>query len=576
MMNTGENGTLQYTEEGVNSSIVALFFVLCRDLPDERLYSMMNKHMEKSVNKSECITDLFVIAMQTRDCRGGKGERTLSYKMFIHLYKFYPAAVRQLFGLFGEYGYYKDLFQMSKLAATILLPCDARSFTSGIIEIIVEQIKKDTSILDGHVGSASIDAQISMCAKYCPREGKHFTSDKVLFSGMVNALFPDTPTTNKKQYRQLISRLTRAINIPETKMCEKRFKEIDFAKMPSRCAKKFSKAFLNEKIDHKKVSKFGLGGTRITGNNETGNNETGNRYPQDVDRVLCRQHMLDAAKKCELKGGQLDPHELIEPIYSNFNQHKLSDAQLEVINAQWIHMRKQMQQVLNANETLSKPLRLIPLSDVSGSMNGIPMIVSIALGILVSEINHPAFRDRVLTFETDSKWVNLSDLTTISQKVERLRHAGWGGRTNLNSALHKICEVARVNRLSMEDIPDLIVFSDMQFDNADNNFKSQLDYIRDMFSDLGIQISGIPYPVPKIIFWNLRGNTWGFPAQSTSDNVQMLSGYSHSMLKHVIEGKPFPALDEYVLTPYQTLRKVLDDTRYDPVRTILAQSLDLC
>ena len=35
------------------------------------------------------------------------------------------------------------------------------------------------------------------------------------------------------------------------------------------------------------------------------------------------------------------------------------------------------------------------------------MEVAIALGILVSEVTHPDFRNRLLTFETKPSWVNL-------------------------------------------------------------------------------------------------------------------------------------------------------------------------
>ncbi len=50
-------------------------------------------------------------------------------------------------------------------------------------------------------------------------------------------------------------------------------------------------------------------------------------------------------------------------------------------------------------------------------------------------------------------------------------------------------------------------------------------------------ICGTPYPAPRIIFWNLRGDTLGSPAKSDDSNVQLLSGFSPSLLKHVMEGE---------------------------------------
>jgi hypothetical protein len=52
--------------------------------------------------------------------------------------------------------------------------------------------------------------------------------------------------------------------------------------------------------------------------------------------------------------------------------------------------------------------------------------------------------------------------------------------------------------------------------------------------------------------------------------VRCLSGFSQSMLKLVLSGK-LPAAEQ--VTPLATLRAVLDDTRYDPVRVALAGKL---
>lgn len=42
------------------------------------------------------------------------------------------------------------------------------------------------------------------------------------------------------------------------------------------------------------------------------------------------------------------------------------------------------------------------MSDVSGSMSGVPMNVSIGLGLVISQLNkHPKFGQRVMTFETN-------------------------------------------------------------------------------------------------------------------------------------------------------------------------------
>ena len=87
-------------------------------------------------------------------------------------------------------------------------------------------------------------------------------------------------------------------------------------------------------------------------------------------------------------------------------------------------------------------------------MSGVPMEVAIALGIGVSEITHPAFQHMVLTFQSQPRWHKLNRADWIVKKVRSLKRAPWGGSTTIE------------NNLAREDMPVLIVFSDMQFDQA--------------------------------------------------------------------------------------------------------------
>ena len=575
----GTNGTLEHTARSVGDARVALFFALVRNIEDERLYKMMDDCLGDRSDEEipVVIADLFVLAFQTRDCRGGKGERDLSYKMILRLYRKFSNTVLQVLELFPEFGYYKDLFRLLEMADGVH---NSHRLNEKITDIIASQLLADEAILEGKPGTASSKREISLCAKYCPREGKHFAVGKnsTVFSDLVNKIYPPTGAhkQGRKQYRQLLAKLTKALDVPEVKMCGKRYSELNFAKVPSVCTKKFAKAFLNEKIKAVPTAE---------------EEETGNRFPDSEDRILCRQNLRQAVLDDKVKGKQLYPHEIVETLYNG--RGGASAMEKEVYNAQWKDVRANLlAQLAAAAEQGEGPAinlgKLVPLSDVSGSMSGTPMIVSIALGILVSEVNHPAFRDRVLTFESVPTWCDLSGLTTIGQKVEKLRHAPWGGSTDFNKAFDQILQVVREQKLPMEEVPDLIVFSDMQFDQAAGSAKkmTQLEQIRKKFHDVGIEISGSPYPAPKIIFWNLSGHTVGFPAQADDENVQMLSGFSPSLLKFVLEGGALE-MEEVVTasgevvkvakaapTPYETLRKVLDDARYFPVREVLNASTE--
>merc|ERR1719247_478895 len=94
------------------------------------------------------------------------------------------------------------------------------------------------------------------------------------------------------------------------------------------------------------------------------------------------------------------------------------------------------------------------------------MEVAIALGILVAELTSPTFANRVLTFESRPNWVDLSGCKDLADKVEKVQAAGWGGSTDFAAACERILAAAEAAKLRPDQIPDLLVLSDMQFNQA--------------------------------------------------------------------------------------------------------------
>merc|ERR1712070_844693 len=179
------------------------------------------------------------------------------------------------------------------------------------------------------------------------------------------------------------------------------------------------------------------------------------------------------------------------------------------------------------------------------------MHAAIGLGILVSELTHEAFRGRVLTFEEEPHWLDINKHKDIASKVQALRNAGWGGSSH--------CRYKPA-------------------------WETYFERIQRRFAEVGERICGQPYPAPRIIFWNLRANTVGFPAQADAPNTQMLSGFSPALLKLVLSGADLVADETVVInpdgsstitkegpTPEQTVAQALADTAFDPVRLALSQ-----
>ena len=598
---SGENGTLEFRKSGEN--LLDLFFKMIRGMSAQDMEEKYRSVVREKDQQS--LIDLFVLCFQTRDCRGGKGERALFVKLLILLAEDFPVSTSKVIPFIAQYGYYKDYWNiLEELNKRPLLTPNHTALRKSILEFLAIRLKTDSALVERAVASTPeelhlIRSQVSLCAKYMPRQNHAFCSkeeNKECLGMLLEGLFPDIDSKKRKElYRKMCANICRLLDVVEQKMCRKRYSEIDFSRTPSVCTKKYQRAFLNENV-------------QINDLVEAGQRKNGNRFPDDPDRVECRRHFITHITSGKVKGGQLHPHEIVSTIHRKI--HSLDSIEQELLNCQWKSMKESLLQQLQEaaasdatgiHSSLSSKRQidlgnLVPLSDVSGSMTGTPMLVSIALGILISETTNEAFRNRVLTFESNPDWCVLPAEASITEKVRILSKAPWGGSTNLEVALDRIVEVCENNRLPVEAVPDLIIFSDMQFDEAmrvNGRSLTQFERIEKKFHDLGMKIVGTPYPAPRVIFWNLRANTPGFPTESTTSNVQLLSGYSPSLLKAVLMGEEekgeetTEVEDEETgvvvvntktkksITPHETLRRVLDDNRYDDIRQCVVESQEL-
>merc|ERR1711977_27588 len=244
----------------------------------------------------------------------------------------------------------------------------------------------------------------------------------------------------------------------------------------------------------------------------------------------------------------------------------------DLVNAQWAAMKRDV--VEQIASTGSKRGALTALVDVSGSMAGVPMEVSIALGLLVSDLADEPFKHRVLTFESTPRWHKIPATSSPVEQIRNLHRAPWGGSTNFAAAMDLLLAACVEGNVQAEDVPDLIVFSDMQFDAANGpGWETHHERLQRVWSEKG-------YELPTITYWNLRGDTkGGFMADSKTPGVRLLSGFSPALLKLVLTGEEADEDEEVTVdgvsrakpTPYETMRRALDAPRYDAVRAMLSE-----
>jgi hypothetical protein len=231
------------------------------------------------------------------------------------------------------------------------------------------------------------------------------------------------------------------------------------------------------------------------------------------------------------------------------------DTEMKVLEAQWIAIRDKV-------SGAGAMGRVLPMCDFSGSMSGVPLDVSMGLGILLSEINNTAFKNCMLSFDSTPHWITFRvDMSLVEKCREAICH-GQGLSTNFEAALQLVLDrLVEHNVPACEAPEDIVVFTDMGFDAAAG--AGQMGQWNTLVTNMKARFRAANYVMPRLVIWNLRAAFKEYHAKADETGVLMLSGWSPSAMKVIMEGIK-------VQTPYEGMRAVLDDKRYDPVRAALA------
>ena len=529
----GVNGASVYTEAGVEDGRVALFTMLNRGLDKEYLQDAIRKLFAESDTHPthQYQLDLFLMAFQTRDIRSGKGEKQLFYDMMETLYELDPRTTRNMIKHIPEYGCWRDMWELMHRVPEL---------TDSIMTVVKERFLFDRILLAAHSHE-----KMSLLSKWLPRENSKTYPD--IANQIAAALYPfiTSEMGQMMTYRKEVSAMNRAIKTVEVNMCDKTWATIIPDAVPGRCLKMHTKAFFNQK-------RCGLKEIR---------------YPDSKDRMLCREHFLEfteglrAGTKKAHGAHVVMPHELIEKSLD----YRTTTEEHDINEGQWVS-------ILKESEKQGGLGKAVAMCDFSGSMDGYsarisaqPKLISLGLGILISELTHPAFRNHILTFDAEPKWHAFQKGATLQKKLKSISsHLGQG----LNTDFYKAC-MSILNRMVKHRVPvgeepeDLIVLTDMGFDAAamDRGQPSrpfQIESIRTLFVEAGEKLwgEGKGWKAPRIVVWNLRAEYKDFHAKAHQEGVVELSGWSPNVLKALQKG-PIQ-----VTTPYQGMRKLLDDERY--------------
>jgi hypothetical protein len=320
-----------------------------------------------------------------------------------------------------------------------------------------------------------------------------------LYGGLAGKLMKALNMT-PKQYRKMLVEGSKTV---EQQMCAKKWNEIEYSKVPSVAMHKYTKAW----------------------------------YRNDQTRF---ERYLESVQKGESKmnAGVIFPHDIVkDAIRSTWNARELTQAEV----VQWNSL---------PNWLDGKPNSIIPVCDVSGSMtcnNGIPMAMSVGLGLYISERNVGPFKDAFITFSDDPHMQVLYG--DINQRIKQLVNADWGGSTNLIRVFQIILQKAIDTRLSQDLMPKtILVISDMEFNSCGR--LTNYETIKQAYHVAG-------YECPQIVFWNVNGRTGNIPVTINEKGVALISGASPSIIRSVLTDN---------ISPEKVMNSTIDVERYSVVK----------
>ena len=288
-----------------------------------------------------------------------------------------------------------------------------------------------------------------------------------------------------KFYRKTIVGLTKVV---EQQMCANEWNDIEFAHVPSQAYRIYANAFKKHEEQ---------------------------RYTTYLEKVMTGEEKMNASATF--------PHEILKGVSKNAQQ---SDAQ-------WKSLPNYLEGV---NESI------LTVCDVSGSMSGTPMEISIALGLYFSERLEGVFKDCVVTFSERPKLLKLSG-GTLSQRMSELSRVEWGMSTNFEAVFDIILDAAKKHSLPEKDMPTkILVLTDMQF-NAAGSFTA-FEMVQDKYWQAG-------YEMPQLVFWNINGGN--SPVTFSQKGVGIVSGSSPSTIKAVLGGD---------IDPVRIMEKAIMQERY--------------
>lgn len=470
-----ENGAI--VNATTNSHIVDYFatFGAMRNSNDGDVITTFNKAFCE--NPEYAIKLLFYF----RDIRGGVGERKIFKTILQLLAKNRPEIIKNNLEIIPEFGRWDDLFC---LLGTPL--------EEDVIKLITTQLEKDLK-----------SDNPSLLAKWMPSINTSSKNTRKLAFKFMKKL-----GYNAKTYRKVLSKIREKLDLVETKITKKKYKKIDYSKIPSKAGLKYKTAFYRNDLE---------------------------KYTEFIKAVNNGEVKINAKT--------LFPYEIVKKaLFGNYQDEELA------LNAFW----KNLPDYGNG-----KNINAIAVVDTSSSMtdcNYLPITSAIALGIYFAERNKGPFANHFISFASRPQLIEIHG-SNIVEKAKNIFYKSLVDNTNIEAVFNLLLDTAIKNKTPQSDMPErVVVISDMQFDcqicGEDDTVK--------LFDSIKTKWAKTGYKYPKLIFWNVNATPATFPMTIDDAGVQFVSGHSPVIFESILTDK--------FLSPMEIITNIVTKERYANIK----------
>ena len=502
-----ENGGTGYSTTG--NELVDLNFKVPsfrKGVPTDSLYTF---EAAMRNNLSYAVKWMFFL----RDAREGLGEKKAFVDFFTQFFAFDKGKAAKVISLVGEYGRWKDIFDIINYA-------NNNELKAVCFNVVKEQLKKD---IDNFTAGKSI----SLLAKWIPSINASDAARPMALE-LRNYL-----GLSNKEYRKMLSKLRAHIGIVETMTCANQWGDIDYEKVPSKANIRYKDAFLKH---------------------------DGQRRQEFLDAVLDET----SDNKPKMNASVLFPYEIWAK-YAHKDGSRWSRYDRLTLDKSLEALWQNLKDTTNGGNTMVVCDGSGSMESTIGGSNVQAIDVSRSLSVYFAERCEGEFKNKFIEFSSRPQFIDFNGCKTLLDKMKYVGKFDDCSNTDIEKVFMLLLNTAKKHQMKQSDLPErILIISDMEFDGAttinrwSGNFQSQM---KTVFENITREYNAAGYKMPKLVFWNVNSRTNTIPVTENDLGVALVSGFSANIAKMVMSGKT---------DPWEVLKETLDSERYSLVDKALA------